>query len=185
MILSPSPSSESAIPDIGVELSSCTGHYEDPDELLSRDNSQTGKPGTSQPQEPAIEEYNPVDINIEYKPEDHLPTYADPKDIKRETTEKTGEEYALVDMSKKKKRRQPPAVKKGAYADPKDIRRGTTEKTGEEYALVDISKKKKRRQPPAVKQQGSSYTPHKNGVCVCMCFYLTSHFMANFHILCN
>ena len=79
--------------------------------------------------------------------------HVDHKDIKRETTEKTGEEYALVDMSKKKKRRQPPAVKKGAYADPKDIRRETTEKTGEEYALVDISKKKKRRQPPAVKQE--------------------------------
>ena len=153
MTLSPSPPSESAIPDIGVKLSSCKGHYEDPDELLSRDNSQTGKPGTSQPQEPAIEEHSPVDINIEYKPEDHLPTYADPKDIKRETTEKTGKEYTVVDMSKKKKRRQPPAVKKGAYADPKDIKRETTEKTGKEYALVDMSKKKKKRQSPAVKQE--------------------------------
>ena len=38
---------------------------------------------------------------MEDHPEDHIPTYADPRNIEREAAPETGDVYTLVDMSKK------------------------------------------------------------------------------------
>ena len=69
-------------------------YYADPDEFLRKENIYSADPKES---EPAADDSN----QMEDHPEDHIPTYADPRTIEREAAPETGDVYTLVDMSKK------------------------------------------------------------------------------------
>ena len=69
-------------------------YYADPNEFLRKENIYSADPKES---EPAADDSN----QMEDHPEDHIPTYADPRTIEREAAPETGDVYTLVDMSKK------------------------------------------------------------------------------------
>ena len=91
--------SEVALPDIGVELSHHV-YYVDPDEFKidkdGKNNIYSADPKTSRENGAAADDSNQMEDN----PEDHIPTYADPRTIEREAAPETGDTYTLVDMSK-------------------------------------------------------------------------------------
>ena len=82
-------------------------YYADPDEFLRKDNIYSADPKTSRENGAAATD----DSNqLEDHPEDHIPTYADPRTIEREAVPETGDAYTLVDMSKKNTKNHPPVM---------------------------------------------------------------------------
>ena len=72
-------------------------YYADPDEFLRKENIYSADPKTSRENGAAADDSNQMEDN----PEDHIPTYADPRTIEREAAPETDDVYTLVDMSKK------------------------------------------------------------------------------------
>ena len=89
-------------------------YYADPDEFLRKENIYSADPKES---EPAADDSN----QMEDHPEDHIPTYADPRTIEREAAPETGDAYTLVDMSKKKEKKVPVVMEEEDPYEPVEI----------------------------------------------------------------
>ena len=112
--------SEVALPDIGVELSHHV-YYADPDEFKidkdGKNNIYSADPKTSRENGAAAGDSN----QMEDHPEDHIPTYADPRTIEREAAPETGDAYTLMDMSKKKEKQVPVVMEEEDPYEPVEI----------------------------------------------------------------